>query len=93
MESNGKNQEENAPGGENYDVNNPQNITTPTFNSTTDGRDTDDLPGVENLNLSNNGDQELPENDQSLFGSDSKTDLGNSQKPEEDKADDRLIEP
>lgn len=93
MESNDKNQEQNAPGGENYDVNHPQNIATPTFNSTTDGRDTDDLPGVENLNLSNNGDQELPDNDQSLFGTDSKTDLGNSQKPEEDKADDRLIEP
>jgi hypothetical protein len=93
METNENNEEQNGPGSENYDVNHPQNIATPTFNSSTQGRDTDDLPGVENLNLSNNGDQKLPDNDESLFGPDSKTDLGNSQKPEEDKADDRLIEP
>jgi hypothetical protein len=93
METNNNDNEENAPGSENYDVNHPQNITTPSFNSATEKRDTDDLPGVENLNLSNNGEQQLPEDDQSLFGTDSDTDLGNSQKPEEDKADDRLIEP
>jgi len=93
METNQSNNEEHAPGSDQYDVNHPQNITKPSFNSGTEKRDTDGLPGVENLNLSNNGDQKLPEDDRSLFGTDSDTDLGNSQKPEEDKADDRLIEP
>lgn len=93
MQSNDNNKDENAPGSDEYDVNHPQNIQTPSFNSATEKRDTDELPGVENLNLSNNGDQKKPEDGGSLFGPDADTDLGNSEKPEEDKADDRLIEP
>ena len=91
MVTNDKNPKENAPGGENYDVNNPQNITVPDYNSATEHRDTDELPGVENLNHSNNNEQHMPDNDGSLTGTPSKTDLGNNKKKEEDKADDGLI--
>ena len=86
---------------EHYDINNPQNLNIPEYNSTSEERSADKLPGVENLNHQDGLDDQLKEaetdkdqdstskNDNPLFGKDSKTDLGNGGKT--DKDDEGLI--
>ena len=91
-----------APDNEDYDVNNPQNIAQPAFSSDTDKRNTDDLPGIENLNQQNDENNQLHKdetsnkpgmdtnNDESLTGEAHDTDLGNSTE-NDDSEDDKLI--
>jgi len=77
---------------ENLDPNHPERSTKPAFNSTTDHRPTEQVPGVENLNQ-DSADREVPENDESLFGTPHKTDLGNGDRDPDEKDNEKLIEP
>jgi len=105
MENENDDQKAKAPGNENYDVENPQNETVPQYNSTTTKRDGPGVPAVENLNQNNglkneptdpnkaDSDPSAPENDESLYGNDTKTDLGNGQHDDNEKErdDERII--
>ena len=77
---------------ENQDPNHPEEGTKPQFNSTTDHRPTEQLPGIENLNQDSE-DKRLPKNDDSLFGTSHKTDLGAGQRDPDEKDDEKLIKP
>ena len=91
-----------APGNEDYDINRPQNLAKPAFNSASENRDNHAVPPIENLNQQNDEDDQLKQdtahrtdqqglvNDESLHGNDHKTDLGNGETPE-DKDDEKLI--
>lgn len=84
-------------------IENPQKSTQPTFNSTTSHRDSEALPAIENLNQKNELDDELksaknggnvpsaPKNDESLHGKNSKTDLGNGQRDQDEEEDEKII--
>jgi hypothetical protein len=103
MENQNEEQKDKAPDNEHYDVNNPQNLTQPQFNSTSTHREGAKLPAVENLNQikeenkapedknSFNSGTEVPENDDSLHGKDSSTDLGEGQRDEDEAEDERII--
>ncbi len=68
------------PASEHYDVENPQNLNIPKFNSSTDKRESHERPAIENLN-----DQDQPLHDQRP----PHTDLGN--KRDDDEADEERI--
>ncbi len=86
-----------------YDVNHPENLNTPSYNSTKEYREGNELPGVENLNHENGLNDPLkeseiaknqpssPKNDASMHGEKSKTDLGNGTKTEEEKENEKII--
>jgi hypothetical protein len=93
METNDTNTNPKSASSEDYDPNNPQNLTKPAFNSTTDHRSTNDLPGVENLDNQNLDEDQVPQNSERLSGSSSQTDLGNGERTQEDKDDEKIIEP
>jgi hypothetical protein len=77
---------------EDYDPNHPQNLNKPAFNSTTDHRSTTGLPGVENLDNHNLDENQVPQNIERLSGSSTTTDLGNGERTQEDKDDEKIIE-
>jgi hypothetical protein len=91
MQSNDNNEEQNSANAENYDPNHPQDLTTPAFNSATDHRSTKTLPGVENLNNQDQDENEVPQDIERLSGSSAKTDLGNGERTDEDKEDEKII--
>jgi hypothetical protein len=103
MENKNEDQKDKAPDNEHYDVNNPQNITQPQFNSTSTHREGAKLPAVENLNQTKeenkapedknsfNTATDLPENDESLTGNSTGTDLGNGEREQEDDDTERII--
>lgn len=68
------------PASEEYDVENPQNLNVPKFNSSTDKRDSHEKPAVENL------DDQKPAEDQRPPD----TDLGNERDDDEDEKE-RII--
>lgn len=102
MDSQDKNKKFKTPDNEDYDINNPQNLTQPAFNSGADGGQNTTSPPVENLNQQNDENNQLGDatatkshdnstlNDEPLHGNDQKTDLGNG-KNREDKEDEKLI--
>ena len=92
MEGNDKKQQPQSAANEEYDVNHPENLNTPKFNSTSEHRDTNELPGVENLNLENAPNEaQKPENDSSLRGTAPKTDLGNGQRDDDENEKEKII--
>ena len=103
MESNDKKNKPQSPDNEGYDINHPENLTTPSFNSTTEHRNTNTLPGVENLNQSKQSDEQIlnkksenhdissPVNDESLTGKRVKTDLGNGQRDDDEQENEKII--
>jgi hypothetical protein len=93
MESNDTNTNPKSATSENYDPNNPQDLTKPAFNSATDHRSTDDLPGIENLDNQELGEDEVPQDPERLWGTSSQTDLGNGDRTQQDKDDEKIIDP
>jgi hypothetical protein len=103
MLSREKKEDSKLPGSEDYDVNHPQNLTQPVFNSTSTDIGTDHLPGIENLNHNGGLKDSLKEskdnvndpsdqvNEEPLFGDAPKTDLGNSSSDDDDEEDEGLI--
>jgi hypothetical protein len=81
--------ESKVAGSEDYDVNHPQNIAKPEFNSGTDEKNNAELPAIENLNHTDGlkdpikgakndlNDPSAPKSDDPLHGDSAKTDLGN----------------
>lgn len=74
-----KNDRTPQPGSEKYNVEKPQDLNTPKYKSATDKRDSNELPGVENMNdqqidISRTHDTELPN-----------PDLGNERDDDEDE--------
>lgn len=103
MENHKEEQKDKAPDNEHYDVENPQNIAQPKFNSTSTHRGGAELPAVENLNQikeektsneekkSTNSGSPLPQNDESLHGKNTKTDLGGGQRDDDEDEDEKII--
>jgi hypothetical protein len=91
MESTDQNDNQKSAASEDYDVNHPQNLSTPAFNSSTDHRSTDSLPGVENMDTQNLSEDEVPQNPERLFGSAAQTDLGNGERTQEDVDSEKII--
>lgn len=60
-----KNRETPKPGSEKYDVNKTEDLTTPKYHSSTDRRNSYELPATENLNdqPENIPDEKITEND------------------------------
>jgi hypothetical protein len=97
MENEKEEKNHKAPDNEGYDIENPQNLTQPKYNSTTTHREGPALPAVENLNQTNGLKTELedakkddlspdaPKNDESFFGEHTKTDLGAGQREEDER--------
>lgn len=92
MEINKDNNSQNSANSKDYDPNHPQNLTKPAFNSTTDHRNTNGLPGVENLDNQNLDADEVAHNTDRLSGSSTITDLGNGERTQDDKDDEKIIE-
>lgn len=92
-----------SPDNEAYDINHPQNISAPAFNSDTTHRESSGLPAVENLNqpadLNSDShdinkediDASMPVNDGSFHGEALKTDLGSGQRGKEEDEDEKII--
>lgn len=103
MENNKNENEPKTADSEGYSVENPQNQNQPVYNSTTDRREADKLPGVENLNQTeglkdelkgaetDNSDSAAPKNDASINGEAPKTDLGNGQRDKDEDEDEKII--
>jgi len=103
MENNKEDQKHKSPDNEHYDIENPQNLTQPEFNSSSTHRSGAELPAVENLNQineentaeeekkSSNTGSTLPQNDESLHGKPSQTDLGGGQRDDDEDQDERII--
>ncbi len=97
MENQDSNKKSKVTDSEHYDVNHPQNLNIPEYNSTSEKRAADKIPGVENLNHQDGLKDQLKKaepddnqdpaskNDKSLFGEGSKTDLGNGNKTHKDE--------
>jgi hypothetical protein len=89
-----------SPDNEDYDINNPQNLTKPAYTSDTDKRVGERLPQTENLNQENDENKQLhteetsdnpdvdAKNDESLTGEGEHTDLGNDPQPDDHDNDD-----
>jgi hypothetical protein len=92
MESNEDNKSQKSANTEGYDVNHPQNLNKPVFNSTTDHRDTNGLPGVENLDNQLMDEKQAPQNIERLTGSSATTDLDNGERNDEDRDEERIID-
>jgi hypothetical protein len=99
-------EEENQPKvsvSEHYDPENPQKQNVPQYNSTTEHRDAGDLPAIENLNhkdglkdelketKKDDSDTNVTDNTTSLFGKDTKTDLGAGQRDDDEAEDEKII--
>lgn len=91
MEINKDNNDQKSANSKDYDPNHPQNLTKPSFNSTTDHRSTNGLPGVENLDHQNLDKDEVTHNTDRLSGSSTTTDLGNGERTQQDKDDEKII--
>lgn len=103
MENNENKEKDKTVDLEQHNIENPQSATQPLYNSTTTHRDSEKLPGVENLNQNSgvkDGFQEAkgnkqapsaPENDETLHGKRTKTDLGNGQRDDEAEEDEKII--
>jgi len=103
MENEKEEQKHKAPDNEQYDVENPQNLTQPQFNSTTAHREGPGLPAVENLNQikdskndlndakEDDSDPSAPKNDESLYGKNTKTDLGAGQRDDDEDEGEKII--
>jgi hypothetical protein len=101
MENQDNNKSSKVTDSEHYDINHPQNLNIPEYNSTSEKRSADKIPAVENLNhqdgLKDEFDEAEPndnqdpasKDDKPLFGEGAKTDLGNGDKT--DKDDEGLI--
>ena len=76
------------PGTKGYSTDKPEDLTTPRYNSSTDRRNSDELPATENLN-----DHPQNEKDENRTNQDlPKTDLGNDPSDDE-KQRERIITP
>lgn len=86
-----------------YNPNKPEEITRPQYNSTSEKRDSGNLPSIENLDHQNN-DQHPPAptenadrapekgiNDESLFGKNTDTDLGAGKRDKDEDEDEKII--
>ena len=103
MENTKNDKRTETPDNEGYDINNPQNLTQPKFNSTTEHREGSGLPYVENLNQTegkkdelkpsknDNNDPLSSRNDESLHGNTPKSDLGNGQRDEDEDEKEKII--
>lgn len=103
MKSKNKSKHSKTPENKDYNPNRPQDITRPKYNSDTDYRPGEELPQIENLNQQNDEKDpgspvkegrnrpSEPVNDESLHGKKSKTDLGNGQKTEKKKEQEKII--
>lgn len=88
---------------EDYDSKKPQNQNLPKYNSTTEHRDGSELPAVENLNQEDglkdkpksskneHPDIKMTETDASLYGKNTKTDLGAGQRDQDEDEDEKII--
>jgi hypothetical protein len=102
MKKEDQNKKTQLPGNEDYDVNHPQHLTKPAFNSVTENRDSGNKPGTENLNHENdenkftegakkdNSEDATPVNDERLHGNMDDRDLKKEQH-DYDHDDDDLI--
>lgn len=103
MENQKEDNRAKVPDNEGYDVENPQKQNLPKYNSSTSHRDGAALPAVENLNdtkeLKSVADSHKkvdsapssPENDESLYGKKTKTDLGAGQRDQDEDEDEKII--
>lgn len=103
MENNKEPNKTQTPDSEDYNTENPQNQTVPKYNSTTERRGDNELPGIENLNHqdglkdelreANNEDSDisLTKNDESLFGQNTKTNLGGGQRDKDEDDQEKII--
>ena len=92
-----------SPDNQEYDINNPQKLNIPKYNSTSAHREGNELPAVENLNqikgLKNelkgvnkdDSDSGTPKNDESLYGENVKTDLGAGQRDDNEEEEEKII--
>lgn len=86
MENRDKNKQPISAKSEDYDIENPQKLNLPKFNSTSENRESHKLPYVENADNT----EQFIENDQktiddsALFGNSNDTDLGNNIKETDD---------
>jgi hypothetical protein len=92
MENNKDNNSHQSANSKDYDPNHPQNLTKPAFNSTTDHRSTTGLPGIENLDHQISDENQNPQDIERLSGSSTTTDLGNGERTQDDKDDEKIIE-
>jgi len=88
---------------EDYNIEKPQNQNLPKYNSTSAHRSGAAVPAVENLNETEglkkeqqslkkeNSTPKAPVNDESLFGQNTKTDLGNGQRDKDEDQEERII--
>jgi hypothetical protein len=88
---------------EEYNIEKPQELTQPQYNSTTKNRQGGELPAVENLNQTEGLKNELkdakkdnnhpatPINDESLHGGGPKTELGNGPRDQDEDEDEKII--
>ena len=103
MENQNEENKDKAPDNEGYDINNPQNLAVPKYNSTTTHRESSGLPAIENLNQqkgmksdeddvdSDDFDRSGAENDRSLHGEQFKSDLGQGQRDKDEDEDEKII--
>ena len=99
-------EEENQPKvsvSEHYDPENPQKQNVPQYNSTSEHREGAKIPAIENLNhqeglkdnlkatKNDDSDSKVTNTSDSLFGKDSKTDLGAGQRDQDEDEDEKII--
>ncbi len=102
MKKEDQNKKAQTANNEGYDVNHPQNLTKPSFNSTSENRDSEDKPNPENLNIEK-GENELTRvnqgavlgdiahiNDDALHGNIDNLDLKDDEN-DSDEDDEQLI--
>jgi hypothetical protein len=95
MESTDKNKQPKSAESADYNVENPQELNVPKYNSTTETRNSNELPFIENLDNGPELDDDFRENsqtpadDKSLHGEGDKTDLGNGEP--DDPEDEKII--
>jgi hypothetical protein len=82
-----ENQSTPKPESEEYDVNHPQNINMPEFNSSTDKREGAKLPAIENMN---DEDEKVKPEDSNRSNL-PQANLGNEADEDEEKEDERII--
>lgn len=103
MENNEEHNKAQSADSKHYDPERPQDQNVPKYNSTTEHRNDNELPGIENLNHQNGLKDELREannkdsdisqtkSDESLFGEDTKTDLGGGQRDKDEDDKEKII--
>ncbi len=102
MKKEDQNKKAQKPENEGYDINHPQNLTKPSFNSVSENRHSGNKPSIENLNEENNeNNTEKPHpdaisespaaiNDDRLHGDRNNNDLSREEKDDDDD-DEKLI--